>query len=523
MTKRLLIIAVLLITRIASAQTLVWDQTYTIAGSNLLHSTTVSHINGVYTAGEEDVTATGVVKLRVTRHSNSGVLQYTNAFQFGSAVNNLGVHKIDCDSLGNIYVMVTAYKIANNNSDCYLLSYSPTLSLRWIRSINSGNDNTGGDFTRSSNGNIYAAISFKTPSTTTYNIAIHKVNMSTGVIAYSGSAVTGSFYAIKRVQIDASGNTYICSNVGLGGSLYNGTLSRFSSTGVHSWTTVYTSATTSYFNDMTLDNFGNNIYICGTRNSAPAGLVLKYNTSGANTGSYILSDSDDHNFMFISYAVAGSVTVYGYTKTNPTNFPTMNLLLVNLNSALSSVISTSSYPTSGSGIYNVLLRDMSMVSHPNGSQTFLINMITILAGGGNDASYLVKINASGGVVFSNSANNIGKKLYPFVTTSVSNTDFLLTTTNYRTQRYTSTAARISETEEDASNVAVYPNPARDYIYITGADRYGFLQVIDLNGRVVIERQWNPGEEINVASLAKGMYLIKLHTEDGFISKKVIVE
>jgi uncharacterized delta-60 repeat protein len=89
---------------------------------------------------------------------------------------------------------------------------------------------------------------------------------------------------------------------------------------------------------------------------------------------------------------------------------------------------------------------------------------------------------------------------------------------------------ITPTEKTISdiNVKVYPNPTRDIIYVISEDkglRILNLGMTDVQGKAVQTPQVQKDNlfEINTSTLAKGMYLLKIETDRGFILKKVVKE
>ncbi|MDR1846549.1 MAG: leucine-rich repeat protein [Bacteroidales bacterium] len=70
-----------------------------------------------------------------------------------------------------------------------------------------------------------------------------------------------------------------------------------------------------------------------------------------------------------------------------------------------------------------------------------------------------------------------------------------------------------------TDFAIYPNPAKDVITIEGERIIG-VEVVDLFGKVVYQ-----GKEtaIDVSTFAKGNYFVRVQTDKGTITKKVIVE
>ncbi|HET9571053.1 MAG TPA: T9SS type A sorting domain-containing protein [Bacteroidales bacterium] len=60
------------------------------------------------------------------------------------------------------------------------------------------------------------------------------------------------------------------------------------------------------------------------------------------------------------------------------------------------------------------------------------------------------------------------------------------------------------TTQSLTKFAVYPNPAQNYILTPNAQK---VMITDLNGRVV--KNMNNAEKVDVSSLAKGLYLVKI--------------
>ncbi len=66
---------------------------------------------------------------------------------------------------------------------------------------------------------------------------------------------------------------------------------------------------------------------------------------------------------------------------------------------------------------------------------------------------------------------------------------------------------------DADAVALYPNPCRDYITVIASGRISRVSIINLAGQT-IQIENNPQERILVSSLMRGVYLVKIETNDG---------
>ncbi|MEW5844869.1 MAG: T9SS type A sorting domain-containing protein [Bacteroidota bacterium] len=76
-----------------------------------------------------------------------------------------------------------------------------------------------------------------------------------------------------------------------------------------------------------------------------------------------------------------------------------------------------------------------------------------------------------------------------------------------------------DSEFDKIRPAIYPNPSSDFIIISGIDNYS-ISIFDLNGRMVYQNI--PSEnKVDISSLPKGIYIVKLATSKGFSIHKVL--
>jgi len=88
------------------------------------------------------------------------------------------------------------------------------------------------------------------------------------------------------------------------------------------------------------------------------------------------------------------------------------------------------------------------------------------------------------------------------------------------------ATNLSTSDFLSSKFAVYPNPVNDIINFSNQDNaiVSTLTMTDLNGRVVKSVKVNATEgQISVSDLATGMYIMKISTDQGIATKKIIKE
>lgn len=72
-------------------------------------------------------------------------------------------------------------------------------------------------------------------------------------------------------------------------------------------------------------------------------------------------------------------------------------------------------------------------------------------------------------------------------------------------------------------VSIWPNPAHDHITIKGADNYMQIQVMDVNGKIVVQFNRTADNRYSIAGLASGMYVVRLVGSDKTVTQKIIVE
>jgi len=78
---------------------------------------------------------------------------------------------------------------------------------------------------------------------------------------------------------------------------------------------------------------------------------------------------------------------------------------------------------------------------------------------------------------------------------------------------------------ELQNLKIYPNPVKDELIISSENRIENIETCDLAGRTVEVLRATPLQEgnttINVSALPQGVYLVKVYTDKGIITKKVV--
>jgi hypothetical protein len=75
-----------------------------------------------------------------------------------------------------------------------------------------------------------------------------------------------------------------------------------------------------------------------------------------------------------------------------------------------------------------------------------------------------------------------------------------------------------------NSLKIFPNPANDYVNfkLLSKTNISFIEIINIQG-ILVNRQKivNNQNTIDVSNLSVGMYIIKIHTDNGYIMKKII--
>ncbi len=84
---------------------------------------------------------------------------------------------------------------------------------------------------------------------------------------------------------------------------------------------------------------------------------------------------------------------------------------------------------------------------------------------------------------------------------------------------------LSVTENKEISIAIYPNPAKDFIRLSAINyQLSVVKIYNVMGMLVDEIEINSNEtEINVSDYNPGIYFFNIQTEKGNVTKKIVVE
>ncbi|MGE0560997.1 MAG: T9SS type A sorting domain-containing protein [Flavobacteriales bacterium] len=94
---------------------------------------------------------------------------------------------------------------------------------------------------------------------------------------------------------------------------------------------------------------------------------------------------------------------------------------------------------------------------------------------------------------------------------------------YNLENFCSTVTGIETTKPNHKSPLIYPNPSNGKFYINYENNINRLQVYDIVGHEILMIKNPSTNEINLSKSNKGIYFVKLHTEEGTFTNKIVVE
>ena len=94
--------------------------------------------------------------------------------------------------------------------------------------------------------------------------------------------------------------------------------------------------------------------------------------------------------------------------------------------------------------------------------------------------------------------------------------------NFETMEWGTLDIENSIEQISENSLAIYPNPVKDELTIESGDlTINSVEICDITGKTI--QQFNGGTTINVSQLSSGIYFVKIKTDKGDLTKKVIKE
>ena len=134
---------------------------------------------------------------------------------------------------------------------------------------------------------------------------------------------------------------------------------------------------------------------------------------------------------------------------------------------------------------------------------------TCLGGSSNDFGNAIQQTTNGGYII------VGRSISNNIDVSGNHGDY-----DFWVVKLESETLGIDSNFKDGA-ISVYPNPAKSKIYIQTELNVINLTLYDAEGKLIIAQKST--NTINVEQLNKGLYLLKIETDKGSSSKKIIID
>jgi len=160
-----------------------------------------------------------------------------------------------------------------------------------------------------------------------------------------------------------------------------------------------------------------------------------------------------------------------------------------------------------------------------GASTLLMSYLGALQLGPDERIYCVDYFHNYVSVISN-PNALGTEcLFVHDGVSLNNKHCYAGLPNFVTSFFYKTPQNVKELNSSSLSIECYPNPSKDKLFISTNLNISNpkIQVFDIKGQLIYsERMKSNDLEIDVSEWSKGVYLVKLNSDENFIVKKVVI-
>ena len=82
----------------------------------------------------------------------------------------------------------------------------------------------------------------------------------------------------------------------------------------------------------------------------------------------------------------------------------------------------------------------------------------------------------------------------------------------------------SVTDLSSNNFNIYPIPVTNNLAIEAQNNeFTYLNLVDVTGKVILKKEFTQSTSLDVSHIAKGMYYLNLKTDEGKLTKQIIIE
>lgn len=503
--------------------------------------------------GTNNLTSYGNYDIFVCKLDPSG--SYLWAKQLGGTVNDIG-NAITTDASGNVYITGTFEGTADfdpgagtsnltapgGNSDAFVCKLSSSGAFVWAKKFGDTNVEEGSGIALDASGNVYTTGYFSStsvdfdPGTGTSTITVGGFNDAyISKLDASGNfvwakAFTGPNYEEgNAIATDASGNVYITGNFRGSADFDPGTstsyltslgwkdifICKLTSAGAFSWAKRIGGANDDEGIAITTDASGNLYttgYFMGTAVDFDPGtgttaytsagswdlFICKFTSSGTFTWAKAIGTATEDCGMAIDIDLSGNVLTTGYFY-SATDFD----------------------PGAGTTTLTPAGNCDAFISKLDASGNFV--WAKKMGGTSFDYGTALTVDLSGNVITAGYFQGTGDfdpgTGIANLTSAGSYDVFISKSQN---------TSAIYSLDDDANFISIYPNPATDKISVSfndGIFNKTNISIFDMQGNLITGFNLSNQNffELDVSKLTKGMYLVKIQTEDDIAVKKLVIQ
>ena len=329
-----------------------------------------------------------------------------------------------------------------------------------------------------------------------------------------------------NMAMDSAGNIYIAgrtnSTSGIatpgahqtvyGGGAWDNYLAKFSHSGILQWATYYGGSNAEYIPNTITDASGN-AYICGATSST-SGIATEcaYQSSyggGPYDAFFAKFDSSGKREWATYYGGADDDEAKGMVPGSATN-----MYVIGASASNSGIATPGAYQETHSALFDAFLAKFHIVTIPaaaaiiTGQDSVCLDSVIVLTnpmGGGvwSSADTSIAI-VSGGIV---TGKTTGIDTIAYLITngcdSVSATKTIYVTNDCSTG--------IKQVLPNTPKFTIYPNPAKNELYITSTDKISSVSISDLVGQTLYSHEYNTKKvQVDITGLATGVYLVRIN-------------
>ncbi|NQY30360.1 MAG: SBBP repeat-containing protein [Flavobacteriaceae bacterium] len=545
----------------AQTPTLEWVNTYGNSGNDWGSSIAIDAFGDIYNIGDfentidfdssggvANLTSNGLRDIFIQKLDNNGSLIWAKSI--GGVSNDNGKH-VTIDTSGNVYLTgyftgtvdfdpsASIYNLTSHGeNDIYILKLDTNGSFLWAKALGGTGYDNGKHLSIDTLGNIYITGKFQQtvdfdPSSNTFyltstvlgndDVFILKLDAngdfiwakSFGGDNYDSGAsiaidsqnniyITGSFR--ETTDFDPSSNTfYLTSNTQGIDDIY---VLKLDTNGAFIWVKSFGGIWFDFGLSIAIDTF-DNIYISSlfedTVDFDPSSSLFELTSNGVGDISIQKLDSNG-NFIWAK-SLGGTSSDYGLSI----NIDTNNDLYL-------------------TGYFE------NTVDFDNSSSIFNITS------NGNTDVFIQKLDSNGDFIWATSIGGVDydRGLYimsdnlgnVYTTGFYQNSvDFDPSATNHNLssvggsydafiQKLNTNTLSVDDSLELTRNLTIYPNPTNDYVSIVGVSDLKIVEVISITGKRVQYIE-NANKRIDISGLDAGIYFIKITTENGILTTKIV--